>query len=875
MKVASTKNKSMKKILLSLFLAAVSLSSYAQHFITDPNFRQKVENAFQAKMKVIGKKFYNTKGLRVSPEEEEALHFLYAYMPIADATDYPTAYHLKNIRTALQTRKSMAWGKDVPELLFRHFVLPMRVNNEPLDSSRAIFYRELSERVKGLPMKDAILEVNHWCHERVTYEPSDARTSSPLQSIRTGRGRCGEESTFTVAALRSIGIPARQVYTPRWAHTDDNHAWVEAWADGKWYFLGACEPEPVLNLAWFNEPASRAMLMHTRAFGDYEGPEEVMLRTNNFTEINLIDNYGSTSKIDFKIVDKDGKPVDNAKVDFKIYNYAEFYTAVSKYTGTDGTTFLSAGKGDMIVWASKDGQFGFAKATFGKDKSITIKLDYNEQNMPKEADIDIVPPASNTTLPAVTKAQRDENTRRLTYEDSIRHAYIATFPTAESMKDYRYSAATPYIIKARGNWKTIQAFVEKYANQQDRALKLLSTLSDKDLRDMPMYILEDNMKAKSSQLSPRVESEMILTPFKQFFEKAFAKEAASFRKNPALLVEWIRKNIRMNPDSRAMRIPQTPRSVWESRVTDSRSRDIFFVDVARSLGIEARMDPVAWKIQYKQDGKWVDIDFDAAAQQTAKTGKLVLTFTPDGFLDDPKYYSHFSISKIVYGQTWLMNFDEGQVDMGGGATWSNTFKNGATLDEGTYILVTGQRMADGSVLAHSRFFQIKPGETTTLPLDVRQESEGVKVIGSFNSEDLFDKDGQNVSILSQTGRGYYVLGVLGIGQEPTNHALHDIEKMKDKLDKWGRPFVLLFKNEAEAKKFQAQKGEFPNLPAKTIFGIDKDGTIQQEIVKEMKLRNTEQLPIFIIADTFNRIVFLSQGYTIGLGEQLVKTSSKL
>lgn len=151
----------------------------------------------------------------------------------------------------------------------------------------------------------------------------------------------------------------------------------------------------------------------------------------------------------------------------------------------------------------------------------------------------------------------------------------------------------------------------------------------------------------------------------------------------------------------------------------------------------------------------------------------------------------------------------------------------------------------------------------------------MKVIGSFNSEDLFDKDGQNVSILSQTGRGYYVLGVLGIGQEPTNHALHDIEKMKDKLDKWGRPFVLLFKNEAEAKKFQAQKGEFPNLPAKTIFGIDKDGTIQQEIAKEMKLRNADQLPIFIIADTFNRIVFLSQGYTIGLGEQLVKTSSKL
>lgn len=146
----------------------------------------------------------------------------------------------------------------------------------------------------------------------------------------TARGRCGEESTFTVAALRAVGIPARQVYTPRWAHTDDNHAWVEAWADGKWYFLGACEPEPVLNLGWFNAPASRAMLMHTRAFGDYNGPEEVMLRTNNFTEINLIDNYGSTGKIAFRVVTPQGKAVADAKVDFKIYNYAEYYTAASK-----------------------------------------------------------------------------------------------------------------------------------------------------------------------------------------------------------------------------------------------------------------------------------------------------------------------------------------------------------------------------------------------------------------------------------------------------------------------------------------------------------------------------------------------------------------
>lgn len=865
----------MKRNLLILLIALISLSTHAQHFITDTAYRQKVEQAWKEKMNTVGWKFWQTKGEKPTNEEEEALKFLYAYMPIADITDYTKAYHLNNVRTALRTKKEMPWGNKVPELLFRHFVLPMRVNNEPLDSSRTIFYRELKERVKGLSMKDAILEVNHWCHEKVTYEPSDSRTSSPLQSIRTGRGRCGEESTFTVSALRAIGIPARQVYTPRWAHTDDNHAWVEAWADGRWYFFGACEPEPVLNLGWFNAPASRAMLMHTRAFGDYQGPEEVMLRTNNFTEINLIDNYGSAARVDFKVIDMEGKPVNDAKVEFKIYNYAEFVTAVSKYTDRQGNTFLSAGKGDMIVWASKDGRFGYTKVSFGKDKNVTIQLTYDEKHIPKEQDLDIIPPAENAIIPTVTSAQKAENNKRLAQEDALRNAYIATFPTEESMKNYRFPAAIPYIIKARGNWRTIQTFVEKHEGNIDRALKLLSTLTDKDLRDMPMDILEDNMNATSNEVSPRVEYEMILKPYKKFFAKVFRKDAQKFRNDPSLLVDWVKKNIKLNPDTRAMQIPQTPISVWESRITDDRGRDIFFVDVARSLGIEAQKDLVTWKLQYKKGKDWVDVDFDTSVQEAAKTGKLILDYSPTEYLDDPKYYTHFTISKIVYGRTWIMNFEEGQLDMGGGATWANTFKKGATLDEGTYLLVTGQRMADGSVMAHTQFFTIEPGKTTRQKLDVRQESEGIKVIGSFNSENLIEKDGKEVSILSQTGRGYYVLGVLGMGQEPTNHALHDIAKMKEKLDKWGRPMVLLFTNQAEKDKFEAQKGEFGNLLKNTIFGIDKDGTVVKEIAKEMKLRNPNQLPIFIIADTFNRVVFLSQGYTIGLGEQLVKVSSKL
>ena len=869
----------MKRILISASLFALTLTAGAQgSFITDTQYRAGMESLFNQRIKTVGKKFYNTQKEKLTADEQEALKFLYAYMPLADVTDYPTSFFADNVRLSFKARNEMSWGKNVPELLFRHFVLPIRVNNEPLDASRAYFYKELKNRIKNLSMHDAILEINHWCHEKVTYQPADARTSSPLQTLRTATGRCGEQSTFAVAALRAMGIPARQVYTPRWAHTDDNHAWVEAWADGKWYFLGACEPEPVLNLGWFNAPASRAMLMHTRAFGNYNGPEEVLQRTNNFTEINLTSNYAPTAEVKFEVIDTDGKPVSGAKVEFKIYNYAEFYTAVTKQTDAQGRTSLSAGMGDLLIWASKDGKYGYSKASFGKDNTVTITLNHNVLTDKSKASFEeetfnIVPPAENAKTPYVSDEMRKENNRRFAYEDSIRKAYTATFLTKEQAENINPRAAE-YLVKSRGNKKTIIDFLARHKDNEARALGILATLSDKDLRDIPTEILEDNFTAKTNQLSPRVEDEMISIPFKNYLEKAFAgKTAEKFRKDPTALVTWINKNIRIAPEYNALQIAQTPVGVMESKTTDERSRDIFFVDVARSLGIEARKDAVTGKVQYMKDGKWMDVKFDSKEQATAPTGKLVLTYEPSAFLDDPKYYNHFTISRIVNGSPQLMNFEEGQADMGNGTCWSNTFKNGYSFDTGTYMLTTGTRLASGSVLAATRIFNIEKGKTTTLPLDIRQDANDVSVIGQFNSESIISKDGKDVSILSQTGRGYYILAVLGVGQEPTNHALHDIEKERAAFESWGRPVVLLFESEADAKKFQ--KDEFGSLPSTVQYAIDKNGAIREQIAREMKLQSKTQMPMFIIADTFNRVVFSSQGYTIGLGEQMKNVFKKL
>ena len=817
---------------------------------------------------------------------------MYAYMPIGDITDYNGDFYLKNIRSSFQARNEMPWGDSIPEDIFRHFVLPVRVNNENLDESRMVFFDELKDRVKGLSLYDAVLEVNHWCHEKVIYTPSDSRTSSPLASVKTAYGRCGEESTFTVAALRSVGIPARQVYTPRWAHTDDNHAWVEAWVNGKWYFLGACEPEPVLNLGWFNGPAYRGMLMHTKVFGKYNGPEDVMERTDGYTEINVIDNYAPSAKAVITVTDANDKPVKDALVEFKIYNYAEFNSVARKKTDADGKCSLSAGKGDMLVWASKDGKFGYSKVSFGKDGEVTIALNKKPGDVETIA-LDIIPPVDGSIPAEVTPEQKEANAKRLLEEDAIRNKYVATFYTEEKAEALAKELGIDpmktedFMIGSRGNWMEIEKFLrETPAEKRAQAMALLDVVSAKDLRDTPASVFADhlnNTPAVQSEwfneyiMNPRVANEF-LTPYKSFFaaniEPSLAKQAVE---NPQALVDWVKNNVSINDALNAQRIPIMPMGVWKSRIADKGSRNIFFVAVARSLGIPARIEPVARKIQYFKDNAWVDVDFEAAVQTTAKQGKVIASYQPIKALQDPKYYSHFTIAKVLpNGTLQTLNFERGgNVDMGLGDTWSGLLKKPLSMDEGNYMLVTGTRMANGSVLAEIEFFNVEADKTTPIQLEMRESKDEIQVIGNFNSENKFKRadNGEETSLLATTGRGYYIVALLGSRQEPTNHAMRDIAAVKKELEDWGRGIVLLFPDEKGYKNFDPK--EFGDLPGTITYGLDIDGAIQKEMATAMKLQNANTLPIFLIADTFNRVVFVSQGYTIGLGEQLMKVIHKL
>ena len=95
-----------RQSLYTIFLGGILLAlssavlAQGQHLIGNTAKRLKVEEAFKDKLQLTGQQFYDLQGHTVSTEEEEALEFLYAYMPLADITDYPTTFYLDNVRCA-------------------------------------------------------------------------------------------------------------------------------------------------------------------------------------------------------------------------------------------------------------------------------------------------------------------------------------------------------------------------------------------------------------------------------------------------------------------------------------------------------------------------------------------------------------------------------------------------------------------------------------------------------------------------------------------------------------------------------------------------------------------------------------------------------
>ncbi|MDR1023122.1 MAG: transglutaminase domain-containing protein [Prevotellaceae bacterium] len=879
------KNLSFSILALCAALAASSCER-EEHFLKQEAYRKQVLEQFEKrKAEAQGRSealFSVLEKESTSLEQREALEFLYAYMPLCDLADYDGEFFLKQVDAAFKARSYFSWGKTVPDDIFRHFVMVYRVNNEYLDTARIAFFEELKERVKDLSMYEAALEVNHWCHEKVAYRGTDSRTSAPLALVKTAWGRCGEESTFTTAALRAVGIPARQCYTPRWVHTDDNHAWVEAWIDGQWRYLGACEPEPELDAAWFTGPAKRAMMVHTVVFGLYTGPEEKNLETPLYSKINLLEHYAATRKVEVRVADEDDRPVEGARVQFKVYNYAELYAIAETVTGKDGTTSIISGKGDLIVWASKGDRFGYQKSEAGSEAATLVRLN-RRAGLAGEENFVVNVPAEQ----AVKELPPDKiaaNACRLTYEDSIRNAYMSTFIRENEARllakqhGLNPDEAWKYLNLAQGSWREVKDFITQNRCHPD-LFPFLASLAAKDLRDTPAAYLSDHLQNRGDFrvkngtpgslivpyiLSPRIDRELI-KPWRSYARQQLSadrQEAA--RSNVGLIVDYVKSEIKIKDEENYYNCRITPQGVYELKIADRRSRNIFFVAACRSFGIPARIESSTGKTQYFESGQWVDVMFEPDSSLNLPKAKLTVHNAP-GNLTKPGYYTHYTLAYFKDGDFRTLDFEDSpQVAQ---------FPYTIDLDDGYYRLMTGSRANDGSVFVRTEYFTLKKAAPARVTIRLPETGGKLLVKGIVDMNSVVALTGGAKATLKELSKGKgLTLCFLDMSKEPSKHILQDFPAVREDMDAWGGG-VLLVAPDDKATSASAI-ATFKGLPQNTSQAIDGHRELLRAVTGALQMDFNDNFPLTVYLSRNGGILYSAAGYRIGTGEEILKTIRK-
>lgn len=870
-------------------------------------------------------------GLSLCSEEETLLiKFFYGTMPLRDAGEYPFEIFLSYVRHALWLRKTIDWCKKLPEDLFVHDVLYYRINSEDISDCRSFFYEQLKDRIVGLDEYQAAVEINYWCVEHATYEMADDRTAGPMTMYRSGKGRCGEESTFTVTALRSVGLAARQVYTPRWAHCDDNHAWVEVWVNGEWHFLGACEPEEKLDRGWFTGPAGQALLIHSRTFGDYAAGkrEEVIGRDGAVVCHNVTASYTKTRKLRIQVRKQDNTPAAHAQISVEILNMAEYFPAAVLETDEQGETSIRLGLGDIRLQARSEGKFVERYCNLAEDGVETADVDCAVTLVLKDSEAGMKDALSGVSACewhlAKLCAPKEVVVRESVLSEEEVSRGTRRLADAVKLREERFDQLTRHAIAvhpeeeermrvAGENAEELTAFLEKDDNPDRK--KLLDSLTKKDNKDLRAEVLEDHLSAKRGSWSEDIHVQDLLCPriwleeigaYRSYICSVLtAQEQEAFVSNPELIWNYVNQNITDIPEEEYNTLCASPIGCLKLKMGSTVSRTILFIAICRSLNIPARLDKSLMLPEYWADGAF---HVPISRAQDSK-GTLLLRNIPG---KEWIYAQHWTLGRLEKDHFVTMNhaglvFEKETLEL--------------LLPVGIYRLIAVKRLLNGDQEAAELLFAIEKEKQTEFYMPDFEKADGVmpweKVSVPDESQSCRKLQNKNNSlreeiqscllrdILLQRADGTLssleklvsgkrsILAFLEIGAEPTEHVLNEVlaleKDAKGNSKGIGCQLLFVLRQEKDLQHKTLQEvlaldagseieilydisggASDANAAPRTATGDTASGTLcgWQETAKRMGL--TEKLPVLAAVRPDGTGIYGSCGYHVGSVELMVR-----
>ena len=838
-------------------------------------FNKKIEERLDYRINELGLTLLKDELEKLKETEDtdvmEGLNYLYAYMPLSDIGDYKIETFLDFAKHGVFLFNEGEFKGQANEEMFAEYVLGARINNEDIVENRKIFYDRVKSLIKGKTMKEAVIDINYWCSSKVTYRSTDSRTANPITVYNNTYGRCGEESTFGVSVFRSAGIPARQVYVPLWSHCDDNHAWVEVWCDGKWYFLGACEPEDELNQGWFLNASKRAMMVHARCY-DPELEKDVNEGVGIPVAVNALSTYAPTREIFVKVMNEAGEPFADTKVYFKVINYSMPGEIAVTCTDEEGVTRLKTGRGSLIISAYEDGNYGEVLVDTAEDIQITLVLSPDGYKKTEGSFIMRAPSlvnsakVENKAKSEASDARKKEEAEKRAYKEASLFDREAAERTIKRFKGKDEEILSFALLKSCENQRELEKFISEKREIPDKwKVGLIDSLTQKDYQDTEAETLFNHCLYTDEKLfdkypreifykyilCPRVDFEMI-RPYRKFLSERFEGAKVSNIDEIRALFNEVDAKLKEKPEYEYSSLISSAFGAFSIGYASEKSKRVIFIQLLRSLGVPSRLNPNDRRMEVYLDDGFIAIE----EEKESPKGSLELDFEAGV---NWSYYDNFSLLVYSEGDFKPLYLDMEDIKKDGGVL---------KLNAGTYRLITSNRLPNGNIFAKSVIAEVKEGERTRLPVTFYEAgiSDMLSDYPIRNIEfETEKKEKTSIGELTKDKNGIFIW--LSAKAEPTEHILNELHDKKELFNKLKTKLHLVVKSKDELEDANIKRiaGELSNRDILFESFDTEAGKLARELYLEPGL-----YPLICVVDKAGKGVYGTAGYNVGTADMLLK-----
>ncbi len=435
--------------------------------------------------------------------------------------------------------KELPYVKSIPEQEFRHFVLPLRVSQEPFENWRKKFFDDLYPKVsQAKTINEAIMIADLYYLEGVYFKQTSGRDQGPLLCIKRGYGRCEEMMILQMCVARAIGIPCRPASASYWSFTDSNHVWTEVWTPQGWKIVPEAYPQEYRTSSWEIDRAMKAPMITSTVFGKY--PSYDVIEDNEiYTEINTTENYNKTVPIKVRVMDENKLPVVDAKVYFYATTFGGLFVLYSTETDSKGQVNLKVGETSMYVTAGKDGEIasGLISTVKGLNElSLTLKKnnDFNEDmvyyfplSSSSNRNFQLAPEDKLFREQMHDLANKRRDQRLLSQRKTI--DFLNNYPLENTDEESYVSERTSYLEKTdllagnSENWKEVDEWINEQENKEDlrqTMVDIVNIWNIKDLIELPdvesiknlIELYTSNRNRYKSKVSHEMFKENVISP---------------------------------------------------------------------------------------------------------------------------------------------------------------------------------------------------------------------------------------------------------------------------------------------------------------------------------------------------------------------------